>query len=176
MDRGTSVEQVAALVARLRDSAKYMGYSAIEAADALTALAAERGHLAAATRGMLQEIETLRKRAEAAEQALVSLADVINQEIRENGPLNAEQAKIGDDLRPFVWRLVDNVRYTERRVLEACRQDAERYRWLRLYAFNFGDELFNYGEESQFNVEGESPEAAAVKLDTAIDAVMKGTS
>jgi hypothetical protein len=126
-------EQVAALVAELTEYADEDSYTRRDgsqgstmravamrkASDALTALAAEREHLAAATRGMLQEIETLRKRAEAAEQALALLV---------NSPPAQMTTPLGllpvnaDGMRT----LVDHING-----LEACRQDAERYRWLR---------------------------------------------
>lgn len=36
-----------------------------------------------------------------------SLGDVINQELRENGPVDVCQAALLDDLRPYVKHLVD---------------------------------------------------------------------
>lgn len=44
------------------------------------------------------------------ESNFASLVDALNTELRENGPVDVNQAGINDDLRPFVRRLVDYVR------------------------------------------------------------------
>ena len=55
-----------------------------------------------------------------------SLADCLNQELRENGPIDVLQVAPEEDLRPALQLLVDLVRqYGERRVAETRREQIE---------------------------------------------------
>ena len=73
---------------------------------------------------MEAEIARLTRERDEAEGSLAGLADCIDQELRENGPVGVEQVpSLKADMRPFVRRLVDYVR--ERMERAATREQAE---------------------------------------------------
>jgi len=71
-----------------------------------------------------EEVARLTRERDEAEGSLAGLADCINQELRENGPVEVEQVpSVKADMRPFVRKLVDYVREQKERA--AAREQAE---------------------------------------------------